>query len=63
MTYYLLPKTCFFIPKYIDCVFKDISQNSFISNSLSTYLHDLKEKIDYYEKEWDMFKKYTNPNE
>ena len=63
MTYYLLPKTCFFIPKYIDCVFKDISQNSFISNSLSTYLHDLKEKIDYYEKEWDMFKKYTNPYE
>jgi 23S rRNA U2552 (ribose-2'-O)-methylase RlmE/FtsJ len=34
-----------------------------ISQSLSYYLYDIKERIDSYEREWDIFKRYTNPYE
>ena len=34
-----------------------------ISQSLSHYLYDIKERIDTYEREWDIFKRYTNPYE
>ena len=39
------------------------NQHVLISNSLSYYLSNIKEKILFYEKEWDIFKKYTNPYE
>jgi 23S rRNA U2552 (ribose-2'-O)-methylase RlmE/FtsJ len=34
-----------------------------ISNSLSYYLNDIKKQICVYEKDWDIYKKYTNPYE
>lgn len=63
MTYYLIPKSTFLITKHIDCIIKEEIPKVIISQSLSTYLYTLKEKIDKYEKEWDIFKKYTNPFE
>ena len=38
-------------------------QSVAISNSLSYYLGDIKKQICVYEKEWDIYKKYTNPFE
>ena len=49
--------------KYIVC---DVSNNKptpIISNSLSKYLYEIKEKINNYNTEWDVYKKYTNPYE
>ena len=63
MTYYQLPRTPFIIHKNIDYVCDDIPSNPIISNSLSFYLYDIKEKLDQREKDWDIFKKYTNPYE
>jgi 23S rRNA U2552 (ribose-2'-O)-methylase RlmE/FtsJ len=34
-----------------------------ISTSLSSYLYEMKEKIESKDKDWDIFKKYTNPYE
>jgi len=63
MSYYLLPKNPFLIHKYIDYTECDTPPTAAISNSLSTYLSEIKQKIDYREKDWDIFKKYTNPYE
>jgi 23S rRNA U2552 (ribose-2'-O)-methylase RlmE/FtsJ len=63
MTFYLLPKAPFFIQKYIDCIETDYVPPATISNSLSSYLYEIKEKIEKREKDWDIFKKYTNPYE
>ena len=63
MSYYLLPKNPFLIHKYIDYIDSDKLQQAVISNSLSTYLSEIKQKIDQREKDWDIFKKYTNPYE
>ena len=63
MSYYLLPKNPFLIHKYIDYIECDTPPSAAISNSLSTYLSEIKQKIDYREKDWDIFKKYTNPYE
>jgi 23S rRNA U2552 (ribose-2'-O)-methylase RlmE/FtsJ len=63
MSYYLLPKNPFLIHKYIDYIECDTPPTAVISNSLSTYLSEIKQKIDYREKDWDIFKKYTNPYE
>ena len=63
MTYYLLPKTSFLIHKHIDCIEKDDNPRPVISNSLSMYLYNIKEKLDNKEKDWDTFKRYTNPYE
>jgi len=63
MTYYLLPKAPFLIHKYIDCIEVGSVQEPAVSNSLSSYLYEIKEKIDSREKDWDIFKKYTNPYE
>ena len=35
----------------------------FVSQSLCSYMNDIKEKISSREKEWDIYKKYTNPYE
>ena len=63
MTYYLLPKSSSFVYKYIDCIEKETLPTPVISNSLSEYLYDIKKKLDEREKDWDIFKKYTNPYE
>ena len=63
MSYYLLPKNPFLIHKYIDYIECDTPPTAAISNSLSTYLSEIKQKIDYREKDCDIFKKYTNPYE
>ena len=63
MSYYLLPKIGFTTYKFIDCIDSDDWPVSVISNSLSIYLYDIKEKLEKREKEWDVFKKYTNPYE
>lgn len=63
MSYYLLPRTSIIIHKYIDCIEKEDVPKPIISNSLSTYLYDTKQLLDEREKDWDIFKKYTNPYE
>jgi 23S rRNA U2552 (ribose-2'-O)-methylase RlmE/FtsJ len=63
MSYYLLPKNPFLIHKYIDYIESHTQPTAAISNSLSTYLSEIKQKIDHREKDWDIFKKYTNPYE
>jgi len=63
MTYYLLPKSSPSIYKYIFCTEKEASPIPVISNSLSEYLYETKKKLDEREKDWDIFKKYTNPYE
>lgn len=63
MIYFLLPKTFLFIFESIDYVNSENIPNAFISPSLSNYLMDIKERINIHEKDWDTFKKYTNPYE
>ena len=63
MIYFLLPKTHF--KTFTKLQYVDIEEHPepCISNSLSYYLCDIKEKINDYEKEWDIYKKYTNSYE
>lgn len=63
MTYYLIPKSNFLSHKYIDCIMRDEVPIPVISNSLSNYLYEIKEELESQEKDWDIFKKYTNPYE
>jgi len=63
MLYFLLPNVNIFLYKSIDCIFSDKTSDIFISNSLSNYLYEIKNKIKGFEQEWDFFKKYTNPYE
>lgn len=62
MTYYLLPKTNSNIYKYLQYSCNE-EPHAIISNSLSRYLYEIKEKITNKEKSWDIYKKYTNPCE
>jgi 23S rRNA U2552 (ribose-2'-O)-methylase RlmE/FtsJ len=63
MTYYLLPKTSFLIHKNIECIIQETPTEVKYSNSLSYYLYNIKKQIDKHEREWDIYKKYTNPYE
>jgi 23S rRNA U2552 (ribose-2'-O)-methylase RlmE/FtsJ len=65
MSYYLLPRTNIFTHKCLDCLCANDNElpSPVISNSLSAYLYNIKEKIDKIEKEWDIYKKYTNTYE
>lgn len=63
MIYFLLPNVNTNIYKYIDCVFSEIPPEITISNSLSHYLFEIKNKIKQYENDWNDYKKYTNPYE
>lgn len=63
MTYYLLPKANILLYKLIDCIVGEEPPISVISNSLSEYLYDIKKEIDMRERDWDVYKKYTNPYE
>ena len=63
MSFYLLQRTSITTYKNIECIESDAPPCPVISNSLSHYLYDIKEKIDHYERDWDIHKKYTNPYE
>ena len=63
MIYFLLPKNNIQTYKSIFTTLSDEPPHPLISNSLSYYLSDIKMKINDYEKEWDIFKKHTNPYE
>jgi len=63
MTYYLLPKTSYLFHKYMDCISSNEAPEPVISNTLSNYLYEIKEELEKREKDWDIFKKYTNPYE
>jgi len=79
MIHFLIPRNSKLLYKDIDCIAEkyivpppgipkshhaDIEfPNPTISQSLSYYLYDIKERIDAYEREWDIFKRYTNPYE
>lgn len=63
MSYYQLPSTNFFIPKYIDYITSNDNPRPIISNSLATYLCEIKQRLEQIEDEWDIHKKYTNPYE
>ena len=60
MIYFLLPNVNAIIE--MKCSFCDKNE-SFVSNSLCNYLNVMKKKIDHFEGDWDIFKKYTNPFE
>jgi 23S rRNA U2552 (ribose-2'-O)-methylase RlmE/FtsJ len=62
-SHYILPKIPFLIHKYIDIIENEDVPEAIISNSLSQYLYEIKEKIETRDKDWDIFKKYTNPYE
>jgi 23S rRNA U2552 (ribose-2'-O)-methylase RlmE/FtsJ len=47
----------------MDCIKTEEDPTVCLSNSLSHYLYDIKQKLDKHETEWDIYKKYTNPYE
>jgi len=63
MTYYLVPKTKINLYESIDYIESNSTNVPIISNSLSSYLYEIKNKLNGVEKEWNTFKKYTNPYE
>jgi len=63
MAYYLIPKTTSLVQRQTECSFCETPPTTKISNSLSNYLYNIKEKLYKREKEWDIYKKYTNPYE
>ena len=65
MIHFQLPKNSPLLYQYIECIFSESTEKpqSFISNSLSYYLNDIKKRIDSRENEWDIMKRYTNPCE
>jgi 23S rRNA U2552 (ribose-2'-O)-methylase RlmE/FtsJ len=63
MIQFQIPRNSSDFYKYIDCIESIEAPHPTISNSLSHYLYDIKERIDSYEYEWDIFKRYTNPYE
>ena len=63
MTFFLLPRSCNILYKHVDFCDTDDIPETVISQSLSYYLYNIKEKITSKEKQWDVYKKYTNPYE
>jgi hypothetical protein len=61
MTFFLLPRSYNLLYRNIDFIDTDSIPESTISHSLSHYLYNIKEKITSKEKQWDIYKKYTNP--
>lgn len=61
----------FQLPRYSSNLYKNIEycedtesiSKPKISNSLSHYIYEIKERIQLYDQEWDIFKRYTNPYE
>ena len=60
MSYYLLPRTNHIIHQYIDCVDTKDDIQPIVSTSLAHYLYEIKKNLETIEKDWDIFKKYTN---
>jgi len=63
MLYILLPSINHSILEKIKCISSENEKGCVISNSLSFYLYDIKNKINSYGDEWDIYRKYTNPFE
>lgn len=63
MIYFSLPFTSYSISKHISVFAKFENPPVEISHSLCVYMNELKEKISSRNKEWDIYKKYTNPYE
>ena len=63
MLYILLPAIHISILKHVYCQTGKSNPNPVISQSLAHYLYEIKEKITGYGREWDTYKKYTNPYE
>lgn len=70
MTFFMLPRSYLHLYKQIEYseenekVKEDLDESGIsYSPSLSNYLYNIKEKITAIEKQWDTFKKYTNPYE
>jgi len=61
MTFFLLPRAYLFLYKQIE--HKEKTDDINYSPSLTSYIYGIKEKITAKEKQWDAFKKYTNPYE
>ena len=60
MTFFILPRSYIFLYKQIEY---SENTNNVYSPSLTSYLYKIKEKITLKEKQWDSYKKYTNPYE
>ena len=63
MIYYLLPNVNTYVYKKLDCQVSDTTTQTCINPSLSEYLQKVKLKINSHEREWDIYKKFTNPYE
>jgi len=63
MIQFQVPRNSNELYKQLECSGCEFPPAPVISNSLSHYLYDIKERIDCYEYEWDVFKRYTNPYE
>lgn len=59
----MLPRSYLFLYKNIEYRETTDSPQNVISQSLSDFLYKIKEKISTREKQWDNYKKYTNPYE
>ena len=63
MSFYLLPRAPLYVYKNIQYIETEEPPTNIISQSLCNYLYNIKQKITDREKQWDVFKKYTNPFE
>jgi 23S rRNA U2552 (ribose-2'-O)-methylase RlmE/FtsJ len=65
MIHLQIPRSINTLYNKIDCIEEDHDAPSSIaiSNSLSYYLMDIKQRIEHQENEWDIYKRYTNPYE
>lgn len=63
MSFYLLPRAPLYLYKNVQYIETEESPTNVISQSLCNYLYNIKRKITDKEKQWDVFKKYTNPFE
>jgi len=61
MTFFIIPRSYIFSYKNIE--YREKTVDSGFSPSLTDYLYCIKEKITAKEKQWDSYKKYTNPYE
>jgi 23S rRNA U2552 (ribose-2'-O)-methylase RlmE/FtsJ len=63
MIYFLLPQAHSLLFHHIQADVREQEPSVSISHSLCKYMSEIKEKISHREKEWDIYKKYTNPFE
>ena len=63
MIYFTLPQSPLNVFRNINVETHHQMPPVFISQSLCNYMNDIKEQISSKDKEWDVYKKYTNPYE